>query len=293
MSDGKKPSWDEEDDSLPAPVITDNNDGTTTVVSYRIDSENGNKIKVTQRVRKIVVKEKVEHVVAERKKWAKYGLERGNAPGPNFTTTNVGENIPFKLGIKAQRMEEEEEAAKKAAEEALEGGGAKKVVQCRTCGGDHFTSRCPYKEALGAADATPGEGSPVPTGPVAANTPGAAAGAAGAGGSSYVPPHLRNRPAGSLGLTDPGRTPIADRDDHTTLRVTNLSEDIMEDELRALFNKCGRVSRCHLVKDRDTGRNRGFAFVSFDLRSQAENACRSLNGFALDNLIMSVEFAKK
>lgn len=289
MSDIKNPAWDEEDDSLPGPVITENGDGTTTVVSYRIDAENGNKIKVTQRVRKIVVKETVEHAVAERKKWTKYGLERGKAPGPNFTTTNVGENISFKLGIKAQRQEEEEQEAKKAAEEALEAGaaGGKKVVQCRTCGGDHFTSRCPYKEALGGDAGAAGAAA------AEADTAAGAGAAAGPGGSSYIAPHLRNRPAGSLGLTDPGRTPLVERDDHATLRVTNLSEDIVEEELRSIFARCGRVVRCHLVKDRDTGRNRGFAFVSYELRSQAETACRSLNGFALDNLIMNVEFAKK
>lgn len=42
--------------------------------------------------------EHVNKAVAARKKWAKFGEEEGNKPGPDLSTTTIGENIPLKLG---------------------------------------------------------------------------------------------------------------------------------------------------------------------------------------------------
>ena len=39
----------------------------------------------------------VQHAVAERKNWTKFGQERGNKPGPDRSTTTVGENVALKL----------------------------------------------------------------------------------------------------------------------------------------------------------------------------------------------------
>jgi translation initiation factor 3 subunit G len=39
----------------------------------------------------------VEHKVAERLQWAKFGKERGNKPGPDRATTTVAENVVLKL----------------------------------------------------------------------------------------------------------------------------------------------------------------------------------------------------
>lgn len=46
----------------------------------------------------------VDHTVAERQKWVKFGQERGNRPGPDRATTTVGENVALQLsaGNKAQ-----------------------------------------------------------------------------------------------------------------------------------------------------------------------------------------------
>jgi translation initiation factor 3 subunit G len=273
----KAHTWADEidDDGLPPPQIISNPDNTKTVISYRIN-EDGKKVRVTQKVREITSQERVNHAVAERKKWAKYGLEKGSPAGPNLTTTSVGEELGFRLGLKPTKEEQEKEAAIASSERQVP---TKKVV-CRTCGGEHFTLRCPYKDALGSADA------------LTENDPSAILGTPPHGEASptpgvYVPPRLRGK------LADPGRTPVDDRDDSATLRVSNLSEDVVEDELRGLFGHFGRIMRCHLVRDRDTGRSRGFAFVSYELQSDAELACKKLNGYGLDNLIMRVEFSKK
>lgn len=66
-----------------------------------------------------------------------------------------------------------------------------------------------------------------------------------------------------------------------------------EQELRDIFERFGRVTRVFLAKDRDTGRAKGFAFISFVDRADAARACDRLDGFGYKHLILKVEFAKK
>lgn len=63
--------------------------------------------------------------------------------------------------------------------------------------------------------------------------------------------------------------------------------------MRDMFERWGRVTRVFLAKDRETGRAKGFAFVSFQDRSDAAKACEKMDGFGYNNLILRVEFAKK
>ena len=42
-------------------------------------------------------KQVVDHTVAERKNWSKFGQEKGNKPGPDRATTTVGESVMLKL----------------------------------------------------------------------------------------------------------------------------------------------------------------------------------------------------
>ena len=66
-----------------------------------------------------------------------------------------------------------------------------------------------------------------------------------------------------------------------------------EDELRAIFERFGRVTRVFLAKDRETGRAKGFAFISFVDRADAARACEKLEGYGYKHLILRVEFAKR
>ncbi len=72
-----------------------------------------------------------------------------------------------------------------------------------------------------------------------------------------------------------------------------VSEYAEEQEMRDMFERWGRVTRVFLAKDRETGRDKGFAFVSFADRSDAAKACDKMDGFGYNNLILRVEFAKK
>ncbi len=57
-----------------------------------------------------------------------------------------------------------------------------------------------------------------------------------------------------------------------------VSEFAEENDLREIFERFGRVTRVFLAKDRDTQRAKGFAFISFQERSDAAKACEKIDG---------------
>jgi hypothetical protein len=52
---------------------------------------------ITRRIKRVLQKSLVDHAVAERKTWAKFGQERNNKPGPDRATTTVGEFVGLKI----------------------------------------------------------------------------------------------------------------------------------------------------------------------------------------------------
>jgi cold-inducible RNA-binding protein len=58
----------------------------------------------------------------------------------------------------------------------------------------------------------------------------------------------------------------------TNIFVGNLSYQTTESELEALFGAYGAVERVTVVRDRDTGQPRGFAFVEMTNSNEAANA---------------------
>ncbi len=78
----------------------------------------------------------------------------------------------------------------------------------------------------------------------------------------------------------------------TKLYVGNLSYDTTEDGLRTKFNEAGTVVSVEMIKDRDTGRMKGFAFITMTSQEEAENAIKMLNGKVLDNREIKVSIAR-
>jgi RNA recognition motif-containing protein len=60
--------------------------------------------------------------------------------------------------------------------------------------------------------------------------------------------------------------------------VGNLTWDATADDLLALFQEHGAVSRAQVITDRETGRSRGFGFVEMDNDAEAQKAIDELNG---------------
>ncbi|MBX3240244.1 MAG: RNA-binding protein [Chitinophagaceae bacterium] len=60
------------------------------------------------------------------------------------------------------------------------------------------------------------------------------------------------------------------------LYVGNLSWNMTEDDLRNLFEQYGTVTSIKIVKDRETGRSKGFGFVEMENDTEAQNALSSL-----------------
>jgi translation initiation factor 3 subunit G len=287
-------NWaDEEEDELPpTQITTDPSTNTKTIISYRIDPSTGLKYRATRKIRTVLKKEVVAPAIAARKAWPKFGAEKGNKPGPDLKTTQVGEDIAWKLAYHWKTAEKQQEEQGK-----LMSKMENKKVACRICKGDHFTAKCPYRDTLAPMDENPsGTGTPGRESPDVGSDSGLpASSGGGSGGASgkaaYVAPHLRS---GGARLQSAGSSmDRRERDDSNTLRVTNLSEDTTDDDLRDLFGRFGRISRVFLAKDRETMRSKGFAFVSFHEREDAVRAMEKLDKKGYDNLIMRVEFAGK
>ena len=197
--------------------MTTNKDGTKTVISYRFNDD-GKRVKTTRRIRTTIVKEYVNPRVAERKGWAKFGLEKGHAAGPSFDTTSVGENIIFRPSVTWKKDGKEEKKVGDDPKEKLKN----MKVKCRICDGEHFTARCPFKDTMApmGEDGAGGAGAGGAAGVDGEEDGPPKEGGLGTGGGGYVPPHLRKGGAAGAGERMGGKY---ERDDLATLRVTNVS----------------------------------------------------------------------
>jgi RNA recognition motif-containing protein len=77
------------------------------------------------------------------------------------------------------------------------------------------------------------------------------------------------------------------------LYVGNLSFHTTEDVLQAEFAKFGEVAEVKLMIDRETGRSRGFAFVSMATEEGAKSAIEAMNGALLDGRPLRVNEAEE
>ncbi|WWC58269.1 uncharacterized protein I303_100807 [Kwoniella dejecticola CBS 10117] len=271
-------NWAEDDieaDELPQTTETTDANGITTIISWKLD-EQDRKVKVTRRIRRRVQTQVVSHSVAERKGWAKFGLDSGKPSGPDRKTTIIGENLHFRI---APVSKAEPEVVDPAAAKPTAG----KAVVCRLCQGGHFTAKCPYKDQLAVIDNMNTEG--MDEEEDAGGVGGLAPKGAGGAGGKYVPPGQR---AGG----GAGESMFRSRDDLPTLRITSLSVDADEDDVRDLFAKFGRIARVSVVRDRETRESKGLAFVSFEERKNAEEAIKVMNGRGYDSLILNVAWSQ-
>lgn len=76
------------------------------------------------------------------------------------------------------------------------------------------------------------------------------------------------------------------------LFVGNLDFKVTETDLQDAFGAHGTVVEAKVVTDRDTGRPRGFAFITMGTPEEAQKAIDALNGTELGGRALSVNIAK-
>lgn len=78
----------------------------------------------------------------------------------------------------------------------------------------------------------------------------------------------------------------------TKLYVGNLSPITTGEDLRTLFNTVARVISVELIKDKNTGKSKGYAFVEMISQGDAGKAVSEFNGYQLDRQRLKVKVAK-
>jgi len=252
-----------------------------TIVEFK-KNDKGQTVKVITTVRLRKTKVKVNKKALERRKWKKFG-EAKDAKGPEPGITSVERDEVF-IDLTNEEGQAGEVKGKKDA--AINLG-----IVCRNCGktGDHWTHKCPYFK--GDRSNMPPSEEPVGRGGRSADS--ASASLPSDGKSVYRPPGARG---GAIGSGPSGPSSGDDRnkrDDAATVRVTNLSEDTKEEDLKELFRSFGPIVRIFLAKDKESGLSKGFAYINFVYREDAAKAIEKLSGkFGYDHLILHLEWAK-
>lgn len=264
----KSKAWADEDDEqeqeeeefAPPPDVTyDKNKTTKTVTTYK-KNEKGQVVKVIARYKITTTKVLKSADIDKRKQWKKFGMCTGLPPGLEKGITEVSpDDFELVLGVDTKKPEVKEEGKSVFAN-----------IECRYCKkkGEHYTTNCPLKEMLrGKEDEQQKEDQP----------------ATGAKGEVYRPPNRRGGAA--------GESTESSRDELPTVRVSNLSESAFENDLQELFKPFGAVQRVFIAKDKLTGASRGFGFVTFYHREDAQRAINKLDGHGYDHLILHLEWA--
>lgn len=260
-------NWAKEIDEKDTEVEFNEENGFKTKIEYK--NEDGKKFKITSIFR--LEKVKVPKTVAERKNWSKFGDAANDPPGVNSATTVVSDEVFMQFLTKTEEVDKNEPSATVIPS-----------IKCRYCKGDHWSAKCPLKDILqdkinesNAKDAA----SSVPS--------------SGSTNQAYKPPSMR---AGASGKFDPSKkfdskAGFNNKDDYT-IRVTNLPEEATESDLMELFKPFGKVNRTFLAKDKNTQVSRGFAFVNFQNKDDAQRAIWGVNDYGYNHLILKVEWAK-
>jgi len=264
-------SWADDVEESEEPSLPPNEEkvlpnGTKIVTEYRFN-EDDKKEKVVTTIK--MENRKVSKEVAKRKVLPKFGLSKGDKPGPNTATTIMAEEVTMQFIMAHEEEKDDSDDMRAKLKEQNKG-----QIKCRYCKGDHWTTQCPYKEIGGLDEAKEAEDS--------------SKAASASTGGKYVPPFMKE----GAKMRGESMMGARGRDDYATVRVTNLSESTRESDLEDLFRPFGSLSRTFLAKDKQTGLSKGFAFISFHRQESAEQAIEALNGFGYDHLILKVEWSK-
>lgn len=77
-----------------------------------------------------------------------------------------------------------------------------------------------------------------------------------------------------------------------TIYVGNIPFNLKEEDLQDVFTPYGNVTSVKVIRDRMTGRSKGFAFVEMADQSEGQNAVNSVNGMEVSGRQLKVNEAK-
>jgi RNA recognition motif-containing protein len=76
------------------------------------------------------------------------------------------------------------------------------------------------------------------------------------------------------------------------LYVGNLAKSTTSEELNTLFAQAGTVTAVDVIKDRDSGQSKGFAFITMTSQADADKAISMFNAYSLSEHELKVNIAK-
>ena len=81
--------------------------------------------------------------------------------------------------------------------------------------------------------------------------------------------------------------------EENNLYVSNLSYSTQDKDLEEKFSKFGPIKHCKIIRDHNSGKSRGFGFVTFENVKDAENAKSMLDDSELDERKIRIEKARR
>jgi len=252
---------------LPPPESRVTEDGIRTTVAYFAEKTkvDGKEVvtyfRTLRKSREVTIKKKrSKAALARAGKLSKFGALQGKSQGPEKGITTQGfDEIYFEFEHEKGKKDENKEDKQQA---------KSSIINCKNCGGAHWTNRCPNRH-LGPSSMMAG-----------GDNRGGYQGS-NKGPNTYVPPGMRNRGGGG-GPHD---------DNDPTIRISNIPENATQDDMRQLlrkfhFNKL-RLAR----KTYAPSGNRGFAFVTFTTIQDAYTAMVKLTGHKYGHMVLKAEWS--
>lgn len=272
---------EDEDGGIPRQGLTTTSTfgGNNTRTETGYGERDGKAIKIVKVYKQKRVVRRLNDAIRERKLWAMFGKCKDKEFQEEF-----GKNTPIQAEEEVRmEMNKEKQLKSSGAEEKFWEQCIQVVEQLmqestkKKYDANEARRRRDAEEAAAALGPTKGSWGPGKGGS------GVPSGAPG----RYVPPSMRSEAGGKGGQDD--------RRQENTLRVTNLSEEAREGDVQNLFSCCGSVTRVFMPRHRDgekMDQHKGFAFVQFRDRADAERAVKRLHGYGYDSLILNVTFAQ-
>lgn len=242
--------------------------GIKEAISYTVNSR-GQHVKVVSKIQVTEIKRRVPRRVAARKNLPRFGLAKDNDD---------------QVTLRSPDFVSMEHPSDQLADDAADPSLAKTLA--------NFIAKQNEKKLMQAVDLDSwGNSDTAAPEPVSETKPSSS-------GSKYVAPG--SRPGGSATIMS-GFDDGSSKGTENTLRVSNLTKAVTEDDIRDLFERFGKILRVSIPMEEDREKDRdgkvvmvprGYAYLVFARREDAEVALERLNGHGYDHLILKVEWAK-